>query len=65
MSKSMLFIDTPDCCDKCPLCRYSPYYLSAKCRAIVGFKYINDPLGKPKWCPLREVSDNMKDASEM
>ena len=57
MSKSILNIDTPDCCDKCPCCHYSIYYYIPKCRAVIGHKNIKDSFDKPNWCPLVEVDD--------
>lgn len=49
MSKSILVIDTPECCGKCP-CFLE---VATDCCGVNG-KDI-DSHGKPDWCPLRDL----------
>lgn len=49
MSKSILVIDTPECCGKCP-CFLE---VATDCCGVNG-KDI-DSSGKPDWCPLQDV----------
>lgn len=51
MSKSILVIDTPECCGKCP-CFLE---VSTDCCGVNG-KDI-DSHGKPDWCPLRDFPE--------
>lgn len=63
MSKSKLFIDTPNTCGDCPLCIFSSdeeYY----CKVLDRFMEYDvvdggiDILGKPVDCPLQAESEN-------
>lgn len=49
MSKSILLIDTPECCGKCP-CFLE---VATDCCGVNG-KDI-DSQSKPDWCPLRDL----------
>lgn len=67
MSKSILVIDTPECCMECPMCFQSgeisigkfEYRRLYSCRYAPGDVedfYLPDILhNKPDWCPLREI----------
>ncbi len=55
MSKSILVIDTPECCGKCP-CFLE---VATDCCGVNG-KDI-DSHGKPDWCPLKDVPEKMTD----
>lgn len=72
MGKSILVIDTPDCCMECPMrflsgrlrCGKLKYRRLYSCRYAPSDAedfYLKDPLGheKPNWCPLREVPQKM------
>lgn len=57
MSKAVLVIDMPICCNECPICAsyaesaFSPreYWCTVSDNTDV------DPYDKPKWCPLKEM----------
>lgn len=55
MSKAILVVDMPNCCNECPICAsyaesaWSPreYWCTVSDNTDV------DPYDKPKWCPLK------------
>ena len=54
MSKSILVIDTPDSCDKCPL--FHGYYTDMACgdnNYGINYPYPKD--FRQNWCPLKEL----------
>lgn len=54
MGKSILVIDTPECCDKCPL--FSSAYTDMTCRGNgkgIDYPYPDDKV--QEWCPLIEI----------
>lgn len=54
MSKSILTIDTPDSCHKCPL--FSDAYTDMTCRGngrCIDYPYPRDKV--QDWCPLKEM----------
>lgn len=54
MSKSILMIDTPKCCSKCPL--FSNIYTDMTCKG--NGRTIDYPFPADKiqdWCPLKDV----------
>ena len=64
MSKSMLVIDTPKCCEECPLeMDVSGKYGANICRGREKYSYNPDSKNKPDWCPLKDVPEK-EDLSE-
>ncbi len=60
MSKSILIIDTPESCSKCPL--FSGIYTDMNCRA--NGRTIDYPFPDKRisdWCPLREIPEKKTD----
>lgn len=61
MNKSVLVIDTPECCRDCPLCYYNESYSSHECRSdYMNWKDIEPEYGlltKPNWCPLTPLPE--------
>lgn len=57
MSKSVLIVNTPDCCEDC-LCLGGFTLTYTVCR--VKARLIEDPYSKPEWCPLIPVSEEEK-----
>lgn len=57
MSKSVLIIDTPECCSNCSLMTdsYDNGYCSAHDDDYIDIPDITG--GKPDWCPLRELPE--------
>lgn len=59
MSKSILVIDTPECCRECPVCAsYAESAFSPReywCSPMDNRDAI--PEGKPDWCPLKPLPD--------
>lgn len=51
MSKSILVIDTPECCGKCP-CFLE---VATDCCGVSGEDI--DSHSKPDWCPLRDLPE--------
>ena len=57
-SKSILIIDTPKCCEECPLELDVDGKVGANiCRGCEKYSYNPDSKKKPEWCPLKEVSE--------
>ena len=56
MSKSVLVIDTPECCT---VCRFvaSTYYLH--CTLVSNSGKIKDVNVRPDWCPLKPLPEKM------
>lgn len=59
MSKAILVMDMPSCCDECPLC-YDSYgeinFCSAQDRSVSDFH-----IGEVQvWCPLKPVPEKME-----
>lgn len=60
MSKSIIVMDMPDSCDKCPL--FHSHY-SDMCCGGLNNRGINYPYPKDfrqEWCPLKELPEKMK-----
>lgn len=58
MSKSMLVIDTPKCCEECPLELDVAGKVGANiCRGCEKYSFNPDSKKKPDWCPLKEVPE--------
>lgn len=56
MNKSILIIDTPESCSKCPF--FNGYYSDMTCRANgFGINYPYPDTFRQKWCPLRPVPE--------
>ena len=58
MNKSFLIIDTPKCCEECPL----ELDVDGKagvniCRGCDKYSYNPDSKEKPEWCPLWEIPE--------
>lgn len=61
MRKSILVIDTPECCNECEMCEETDRN-HCVCRVSldeIGLfnKTIEDDSAKPDWCPLRDLPD--------
>jgi len=54
MSKSILVIDTPECCEKCQLCSFGNYG-TKRCTASDRSIFLKDKEHKPVWCPMKET----------
>ena len=55
MSKSILIMETPSCCEEC---RFSDYELPKRCRLMpVKNAKIDDRFSKRGDCPLRELPE--------
>ncbi len=55
MSKSILIIDTPECCDMCKMGFHNEYSDGFEC-FWESTKHLVNPKGKrPDWCPLKEM----------
>ena len=54
MSKSILVIDTPECCDKCRFCCFGNYG-AKRCSAKDQSIFLEDKKKKPDWCPLWDL----------
>lgn len=58
MSKSILVIETPKCCEECPLEMDVDGKLGVNiCRGREKYSYNPDSKEKPDWCPLKEVPE--------
>lgn len=61
MSKAILVIDMPSCCNECPICAsYAESAFSIReywCTASDNTDV--DPYDKPKWCPLKPVPEKI------
>lgn len=56
MSKSILVIDTPECCAECPMIRHEIDCITEDYCIKNGREIIR--LGKkPNWCPLKEIPE--------
>lgn len=74
MSKSILAIDAPEDCERCPFCRGWNVCMLMKCLKREGIisTYILDTWilegGKPDWCPLcdfpEKLDENIEDYEE-
>ena len=56
MSKSILVMDTPECCDKCPL--FSNVYTDMTCRGngrTIDYPFPDDKI--QNWCPLGDLPE--------
>lgn len=58
MSKSILVIDTPDCCMNCDIMFHDEqsYWCPHKDAKADVFDYIKTGT-KPDWCPLKEIPE--------
>ncbi len=66
MSKAILVIDMPACCDYCQLSAIahdSDLYEEGECYCIARLESVDSvPEGsKPEWCPLRELPEKRTD----
>lgn len=52
MSKAMLIMDMPKCCDRC-LLKVKANYGTGKC--VINDSVIGDIHRRQDWCPLREA----------
>lgn len=60
MSKSILAIETPECCDKCRLCAFGNYG-AKRCTAKDQSIFLEDKKKKSDWCPLRELPEKKEE----
>ena len=62
-NKSVLVIDTPECCNECKLC-YHEYYIThteTYCTVHKSDVFIAvDKHIKPEWCPLSPLPEEIK-----
>lgn len=58
MNKSILVIDTPDCCNHCFLGKKEFNSNDVVCRAVKGF-CVSERNAIPYWCPLKDVPQKM------
>ena len=56
MNKSILVIDTPECCRECPLCAEEHMTYRDYCRITNDVIWTMD---KPKWCPLKPLPETL------
>lgn len=56
MSKSILVIDTPECCDKCRFFCFGNYG-AKRCSAKDQSIFLEDKKKKPDWCPLLDLPE--------
>ena len=54
MNKSILVIDTPDCCRECPLCSEDHMTYRDYCRITDKHIWTTE---KPDWCPLKPLPE--------
>ena len=57
MSKSILVIDTPECCDYCPVGRIFGMAGQVECMAGKDIRVNNNGRTIPDWCPLRDLPE--------
>lgn len=62
MGKSILVIDTPEKCNKCPMFTINSGTLDTFCVGFVGIRkqignYTPKGIQKPSWCPLRDIPE--------
>ena len=60
MSKSILVVDKPECCDYCPIGRIFGMAGQVECMASKNIRVNQDGKTIPDWCPLKEVPDKRK-----
>lgn len=58
MNKSAIIIKTPKCCHCCRFWFANPTD-PVRYICTAAQKYIENLGGKPKWCPLREIKENL------
>lgn len=60
MSKGIILVDVPECCDKCDLMCYDQY--KDKFCFMVGF---DEPIedDKPDWCPIKPAPEKIQHKS--
>lgn len=63
MSKSILVIDTPESCIKCPLIKPISTFTSQGYSCSRNDKKINHILDKPDWCPLLDLPEKYEPVS--
>ena len=64
MNKSILIIDTPESCSKCPL--FHGYYSDMTCGANdFGINYPYPDTFRQKWCPLKPLPEKYDIEEEM
>lgn len=57
MSKSILVIDTPECCDYCPVGRIFGMAGQVECMEGKDIRVNNNGRTIPDWCPLRDFPE--------
>lgn len=57
MGKSILVIDTPECCDYCPAGRIFGMAGQVECRAMETIHANLNGRTVPSWCPLRDMPE--------
>lgn len=57
MSKSILVIDTPECCDYCPVGRIFGMAGQVECMEGKGIRVNNNGRTIPDWCPLLDLPE--------
>lgn len=60
MSKSILVIDTPECCDYCPVGRIFGMAGQVECMEGKDVRVNNNGRTIPDWCPLLDLPERMK-----
>lgn len=59
MSKSILAIDTPECCDYCPVGRIFGMAVKVECMAGKDIRVNNNGGIIPNWCQLLDLPKKM------
>ena len=64
MSKSILVIDTQECCEKCQLCSFGNYG-TKRCTASNRSIFLKDNKHKPDWCPLKKTPQKLAEEKQL
>lgn len=64
MSKSILVMDTPKCCDYCPVGRIFGMTGQVECMASNDIRVNEDGKTIPHWCPLKELPKKKPETSK-
>lgn len=57
MGKSILVMDTPECCDYCPAGRIFGMAGQVECRVREALHVNSNGRTVPSWCPLQEMPE--------
>lgn len=61
MSKSILVVDTPECCDYCPVGRIFGMAGQVECMEGKDIRVNNNGRIIPDWCPLRDLPEKKEE----